>query len=184
MEHSLINEESNTMTREQKVQKLLKSIQTEEKAFHALSRYNVYDDLERWQAINDTLLQLYQLQYESLPEEIRSQQTSLLEMYLDFALTRNEVILEAAMDPVILNRFLSSWFPQYISGGENSLQKVIQALRNLANLMEETGLMSQEHHVLVRKALDEFSQTQGDSEPSMTEEEADEDEELLRMMNF
>lgn len=113
MEHSLINEEAITMTREQKVQKLLKSIQTEEKAFHALSRYNVYDDLERWQAINGTLLQLYQQQYESLPEEVLSQQTSLLEMYLDFALTRDEVILEAAMDSVILNRFLTSWFPQY-----------------------------------------------------------------------
>lgn len=184
MEHSLINKEVKPMTREEKVQKLLKSIQTEEKAFHALSRYNVYDDLERWQAINDDLLQLYQMQYESLPEEIRSQQTSLPEMHLDFALTRDEVILEAAMDPVILNRFLTSWFPRYISGGEDSLQKVIQALRNLADLMKETGLMSQDHHVLVWKALDEFSQTQDDLEPSMTEEEADEDEELLRMMNF
>lgn len=73
---------------------------------------------------------------------------------------------------------------QYISGGEDSLQKVILALRNLADLMEETGLMSQDHHVLVWKALDEFSQTQDDLEPSMTEEEAEEDEELLRMMNF
>lgn len=184
MEHSLTNEEVNTMTREEKVQKLLKTIKEEEKAFHALSRYNVYDDLERWQAINDTLLQLYQLQYESLPEEIRSDQISLLEMYLDFALTRDEVILEDAMDPVILNRFLTSWFPEYISRGEDSLQNVIQALRNLADLMEETGLMNHEHDVLVQKALDEFSQTQDDQEPSMTEEEADEDEELLRMMNF
>lgn len=184
MEHSLINKEVKPMTREEKVQKLLKFIEKEEKAFHELSRFNVYDDLERWQAINDTLMQLYQLQYASLPEEIRSQQTSLLEMYLDFALTRDEVILEAAMDPVILSRFLISWFPQYISSNEVSLQNVLQALHNLADLMKETGLMSHDHYVMVRKSLDEFSQTQDEPEPALPEEEADEDEELLRMMNF